>query len=52
MFYLRDVPVCSVSPTPKKNVSYRLWGRFEGYCMHPLHRYIMSADGITEENMI
>lgn len=52
MFYLRDVLVCSVSPTLKKNVSRRLWGRFETYCLHPVHRYIISADGITEEDTV
>ena len=52
MFCLRDVLVCSVSPTPKKNAVYRLWGRFETYCLHPVHRYIISADGITEEDTV
>ena len=48
MFCLRGVLVCSVSPTPKKNAAYRLWGRF----VHPVHRYIISADEITEEDTV
>lgn len=51
MFCLRNVLVCSVSPTPKKNVLRRLWGRFE-LTAYTQYRYTISADGITEEDKV